>query len=293
MNAKILGLRRNEYEGRLDPQFYLPKHRELEHAMEASRYPVATIGSADISVQVVDGPFGSDLKVDEYVDSGIPLIRVSDCRSGVIEDSTDMVFISDKKHKQLARSEILPGDVLLTKAGAILGYCAVFPESLVRGNITSHLASIRPANGVSPRFLREFLTSPIGNQQIYRWGNKSTRPELNTEEVRSIQIVLPGEEEQVEYVRRMDAARETRRTMLTNARNRLSDFDAIVLNIIEVSEPDRPKSVFAIRRKELTGVINPDRYRSLQLERQLGFENDLSVVGSLVDDRWSPETGAT
>ena len=57
---------KRDWQGRLDTQFYLPKHRELERRMDSSGYPVHTVGSPDIATQVVDGPFGSDLKVEEY-----------------------------------------------------------------------------------------------------------------------------------------------------------------------------------------------------------------------------------
>lgn len=237
-------MRRGKYEGRLDVQFYLPKHCDLEYRMKKSGFPVFPIGSPAISIQVVDGPFGSDLKVDEYVSEGIPLIRVSNCRTGEIRLDEEMVFISPEKHMELIRSEVLPGDVLLTKAGAILGYSAVFPSNLKCGNITSHLAAIRPAQGVISRYLSEFLTSNIGIQQIYRWGNKSTRPELNTDEVRSLLVVLPKPEKQMQLVEAMDAARRDRRTKLQQAEDLLAGLGDFVLRSLGLSFLTKDKRKF-------------------------------------------------
>jgi type I restriction enzyme, S subunit len=53
------------------------------------------------------------------------------------------------------------------------------------------LASIRPSKNIIPEFLAAYLRSYWGNVQIYRWGNKATRPELNTDEVRQILVPLP------------------------------------------------------------------------------------------------------
>jgi hypothetical protein len=52
--------------------------------MRVSGFPVYRIGDEEISLKVVDGPFGSQLKVNEYKEKGVPLIRVSNCRTGEI-----------------------------------------------------------------------------------------------------------------------------------------------------------------------------------------------------------------
>ncbi len=83
------------------------------------------------------------------------LARVSKVKSGEIQG--DFVFINKEKQVQLRRSRVLPGDVLLTKAGAILGYSAVFPEHLKEGNITSHLVTITCKECVIPEYLVPFL----------------------------------------------------------------------------------------------------------------------------------------
>lgn len=293
-SSHIFGITRGEYEGRLDVSFYLPKHLELEHRLKASPYHSHGIGSAAISIQVVDGPFGSDLKVTEYVPEGVPLIRVSNCRSGFIEPDEEMVFISEKKHLQLRRSEVLPGDVLLTKAGAILGYSAVFPEQLLKGNITSHLAAIRPAEGVVSRYLSEFLTSKPGNQQIYRWGNKSTRPELNTDEVRKILVPLPPVELQRELVSAMDAARAEHRAKLAEADVLLVGLDGYVLDMLGLNPPLKDeRKVFATRRATVPARFDPHFHLPAfaQVSRLLAA-NGSGPLGSLVTfskEIWKPE----
>jgi restriction endonuclease S subunit len=210
--VRCFAVKRAKMEPRLDCQFYFAEHYTLAEDLKKTGFPVFKLGNSKISQSVVDGPFGSQLKVEEYQKVGIPLIRVSNCRSGKIFDDGDWVYISEEKHQQLIRSEVLPGDVLLTKAGHILGYAAVFPEDFEKGNITSHLASIRPSEDIIPEFLAAYLRSYWGNVQIYRWGNKATRPELNTDEVRQILVPLPPKDIQRSLVleiekRRADAQR--------------------------------------------------------------------------------------
>ncbi|MFH1702608.1 MAG: hypothetical protein ABIB41_04115 [Nitrospirota bacterium] len=180
----------NEIEGRIDPLFYHPKYLQVIHKLQKSKYEIKRIG--DICSRIVDGPFGTQLKVEDYTTEGIPVVRVSNVKSGEISEN-NLVKISPEKHAELKRSRVLPNDVLLTKAGAILGYSAVFPSYLKEGNITSHLVTITCKPEVNPHYLKTFFLSNVGQEQIYRWGNKSTRPELNTEEVRKIFIPIPLE----------------------------------------------------------------------------------------------------
>src|SRR5260370_21954425 len=255
------------------------------------------IGSPKISREVVDGPFGSDLKVDEYLPSpegGIPLIRVSDCRTGQIAATNEMVFISKTKHAELIRSEVLPGDVLLTKAGAILGYSAVFPPTLKQGNITSHLAAIRPANGVVPQYLSEFLSNDIGNQQIYRWGNKSTRRELNTNEVRAIVVILAKTEKQRELAAAMDTARGARRAKLADADALVAGLEGFLLETLGLTPaPTDGRKIFAVQRASVPARFDPHFHlpafaQNIAMLAAAGSE-PLGALSSFSKETWRPE----
>jgi type I restriction enzyme, S subunit len=177
---------------------------------------------------------------------------VSNCRTGEVLNDDELVYISEEKHQDLIRSEVLPGDVLLTKAGYILGYSAVFPETLIKGNITSHLAAIRPSANIVSEFLSVYLRSNLGKKQIYRWGNKSTRPELNTEEVRQILVPLPSLEIQRSLVAEIEAARQTRKQKLAQADELLSSLDAYLLAQLGLTPPEESDGkVFAIRKGQI------------------------------------------
>ncbi len=227
------------------------------------------------------------------------MIRVSNCRTGEVLEDDELVYISEEKHQELIRSEVLPGDVLLTKAGHILGYTAVLPESMVKGNITSHLVSIRPSGGVIPKFLATYLTSSLGIRQIYRWGNKATRPELNTDEVRKILVPLPSLDTQRLFVAEMEAARAARKQKLAEADALLAGLDAFVLEQLGLKLPKKDKwAVFAVRWGQMRSeqrlnseYFHPERMsairaiqnnrrgvRSARLADIADFVRDLAVV---------------
>jgi len=87
----------------------------------------------------------------------------------------------------------------------------------------------------------------------------------------------------------MDAARMKRQAKLAQADTLHAGLDAFLLNAFGLNAPPRLRTVFAIRAKDLTGVLNPDRYRGLQLEKFLPFTSLVSGVGFLPENRCSPE----
>lgn len=70
----------------------------------------------DLAVKFSDGPFGSNLKSDHYVENGVRVIRLQNI--GVDEfDDTDRAYISESHFVSLKKHECLPGDVLVGTLG--------------------------------------------------------------------------------------------------------------------------------------------------------------------------------
>ena len=63
---------------------------------------------------IVDGPFGSNLKASEYIDEGIPIIRLQNIdRNEFIRKN--IKFIDRQKAEFLDRHSFLKGDIVITK----------------------------------------------------------------------------------------------------------------------------------------------------------------------------------
>jgi len=252
----------SELKERFDPLFYHPKYLENEKKIKSCCWGYDNLGH--LANRVIDGPFGSDLKVDEYQISGIPLLRVSNIKTGEVEGN--IVYISDEKQKQLIRSKVNPGDVLLTKAGAILGYSAVFPKELIEGNITSHLVTISCKEEIDPYYLSYFLRSNIGQLQIYRWGNKSTRPELNTGEVKKILIPIPPMPIQEKIIAKMQKEIDLMKSKEVKARQLLDGIDDYLLKELNIQLPnlqdDYLNIIFKRKMSNISGKrIDPRYYK--------------------------------
>ena len=282
---KIFLVKHSQLKGRLDTVFYHPKYRANEEAIKNSKWGYEKISHT--ARRIADGPFGSDLKVDEYQLEGNPLLRVSNIRTGEVEGN--LVYISDEKQEQLKRSKVYPNDVLLTKAGAVLGYSAVFPESLREGNITSHLVTITCRDGIDPHYLSHFFRSNVGQLQIYRWGNKSTRPELNTSEVESILVTTPPPDVQFKIVERLNAAYTAKKQKEEESQRLLDSIDDYLLselgiNLLEPEENTIQNRVFYRKLSEVSGGrFDPNNYQNERLEAINSLKNGIFPVKKLCE----------
>jgi restriction endonuclease S subunit len=268
-----------EITGRVDPVFYFSTYRENERTIKRSKWPVKTL--ADISNKIVDGPFGSQLKVEEYVEEGIPLIRVKDIKDGQL-DETGLAYITNAKHEKLKRSKVFSGDIVLTKAGSI-GNAAILPSHIKEANITSHLAKIEPRRGINPKYLCGYLNTSYAKLQITRLGSKTTRPELNVSEVSSILIVIPADDIQNQIVDIMESAYEMKRQKEAEAQKLLDSIDDYVLDELGIRIDYKPRLTFATYSNQVQERLDP-LYHSQDVYYFLnGYQGSTINLGTCIE----------
>lgn len=63
---------------------------------------------------MVDGPFGSDMKNEEYVDDGVPIVQLTNIKP-FCHYRDSLKFITEEKHQQLIRHTANAGDIVIAK----------------------------------------------------------------------------------------------------------------------------------------------------------------------------------
>lgn len=112
------------------------------------------------------GPFGSNLKVSDYREEGVPLVFVRNIRSGQYGGSSTK-YVSEQKANQLVAHSVDPGDVVITKMGEPPGDAGIYPESEPRAIITADCIKFRVnARLGTSRFYVHVVNSHIGKSQI-------------------------------------------------------------------------------------------------------------------------------
>lgn len=138
-----------------------------------------------------DGDHGM-IKADDYLDEGIPYIRVLNLTWGDGMNLDNLVFISEKMNAMIKNSELCPNDILIAKTGATIGKTAIVPESLPISNTTSHVGKITLPNTHCAKYFFYVMTSDIVQKQIQDISAmQSTRPELGIEGMRDLVVVVP------------------------------------------------------------------------------------------------------
>jgi type I restriction enzyme S subunit len=137
---------------------------------------------------IVDGPFGSDLKASEYTDNGIPIARLQNIdRNEFVHKN--IKFITTKKAKELERHTFGPGDILVTKLGDPLGKACLAPQSIEKGVIVADLVRVRISQDTIDRhYLTYALNSPFISRQLTKHTKGTTRPRVNLGMIRKLPI---------------------------------------------------------------------------------------------------------
>src|SRR5512139_277886 len=81
----------------------------------------------EIVDDVAMGPFGSNLKVDNFISTGVPVIRGLNLNQGGL-NGNDFAFVSEEKAQSLRRSLAFPDDLIFTHRGTI-GQVGIIPNN--------------------------------------------------------------------------------------------------------------------------------------------------------------------
>jgi type I restriction enzyme, S subunit len=137
---------------------------------------------------IVDGPFGSDLKAAEYQSEGIPIARLQNIDRNIFLYKK-IQFLSSEKAKQLDRHNFKAGDILLTKLGDPLGKACIVPENIPHGIIVADLVRIRAdIRKIDTKYLSYAINSPFIIKQFENHTKGTTRPRVNLTLIRKLPI---------------------------------------------------------------------------------------------------------
>jgi type I restriction enzyme S subunit len=131
----------------------------------------------------------------DYVDTGYPMIRVTDVKRGFLnfegakQVDLDVYGEFSKKYKPQI------GDVIFTRVGSYGNSCYV--DKKVNFCLGQNTVCIKPdTDRVYPYYLYTFLNSPEAKNQIDSFISGSSQPTISLKSIKEIKIELPDLEEQ-------------------------------------------------------------------------------------------------
>lgn len=136
---KVDSLRRKRQEAiQLADDFLKAAYLELAQ-LNPGRVPVETL-LAEVPNAARTGPFGSQLLVSEFIESGIPVLGIDNVVSNTFTWAAPR-FISPEKYAELERYTVRQGDVMVTIMGTT-GRVAIAPDDLPTCISTKHLCTL-------------------------------------------------------------------------------------------------------------------------------------------------------
>jgi len=156
-----------------------------------------------ITLARCDGPFGSGLKSEHYVDSGVLVVRLQNIKSTGY-DSTVSAFIDLQYYSErLGDHDVEPGDLLIAGLGDDnnhVGRACVAPYDLGAAMVKADCFRFRLAAEVA---IPEFIASSLNTSAPFHGGtlsSGSTRSRIPLSMMASREVALPPLEEQMEIL---------------------------------------------------------------------------------------------
>lgn len=184
-------------------------------------------------------------------------------------DIHDAAYISEDNDRQLARTRVESGDVLLNITGASIGRVTAFQVRGVRANVNQHVCVIRPKPDLLfCGFLSRYISSPEFQAYINRVQAGGTRQALNFTQIANFTIPMPPLVEQrriAVILDKAEALRAKRRETLSRSTNLASAL---------------------FRQMFGDPIANEKGWRSVRVtDFVAGFEGGKSLVSEDEDDR--------
>ena len=142
------------------------------------------------------GPFGSNLKSEEYTERGVRIIQLQNIGDGEFKNKYK-IYTSPEKADELFSCNIFPGDIILSKMGDPVARAAIIPSFDSRYLMASD--GIRLAvdkNRFDAKFIHDSINATDFRTQAELSSTGTTRKRIGLTELRQLSLSAPPLPEQ-------------------------------------------------------------------------------------------------
>lgn len=225
---------------RFDAEYYQPEYLQIEEILHKQK-TCTTLGQ--ISKPLFSkGIF--DIRAEEYVEEGIPFVRITNLRDGLI-DTDGLVFLTPERSRKDYRTELSQYDIILSKTA----YPAASLVQLPVCNVSQDTIAVKTnRDRMFNCFLVAFLNGKFGLPQMGRLFQGNIQSHLGIHEAKQILIPEPS-------------------------REILEEIDGYFLSAI--ARLEESKSLYVSAQQLLESLLGLDK--SI-LSHQLGFDAQISEI---------------
>lgn len=162
---------------------------------EVINIPEGWLGSTlgEIS-KVQTGPFGSQLKNEQYITGGTPVVTVEHIVDFKIKDF-NYPSVTEEDKNRLSKYLLKEGDIVFTRVGSV-DLSAYVNKNQDGWIFSSRMLSVRPIKEVNSKFLSYFFQQKVFRNYILKIAVGATMPSINTGILKEIPVSYPPLNEQ-------------------------------------------------------------------------------------------------
>lgn len=194
-------------------------------ASNPQHWPWTALGS--IASKFSDGPFGSNLKSEHYMDVGVRVVRLQNIGVGEFVDN-DKVYISERHFESIKKHECRPGDVLVGTMGDPNLRACILPDSIPLAINKADCVQIRVnSNKANSSFICSLLNHPSTELLAQDLKHGQTRVRISMGSLRSLNVPIPPLHLQNEFAIRLNEVKKLK----TSHFNSLAELDALFASL--------------------------------------------------------------
>ena len=154
------------------------------------------VADSNIDYSFTGGPFGSDLKSEDYTENGVRIIQLQNIKDGYFNDDYK-IFTSEEKADKLKSCNIYPGEIIIAKMADPLARACLVPDKDSRYLMASDgiRLSIDKCK-FDINFVLYSINSIYFRNQAEEVGTGTTRLRIGLSALKKLQFKVPPLEEQ-------------------------------------------------------------------------------------------------
>ncbi|MEZ8193085.1 restriction endonuclease subunit S, partial [Vibrio sp. 1F279] len=156
------------------------------------------------------GPFGSRIKAENFVKSGVPVLKGGNLHGAYIDDN-ECDYLTEEKADELKSSNAFEGDIVITHRGTI-GQVSIIPKGATYNRYVVSQSQLKVSldkEKVNPYYVNYFLRSRIGQHRLLSYASQVGVPAIAkaSTSVKQIQVPCPPlavQDEIVSFLQSLD-----------------------------------------------------------------------------------------
>ena len=213
-------------------QLKIYKQTVLNHWLnnEDGKWEMVKLG--EVAEKIFDGPFGTHLKSDDYVSSGIRVVRLENIKAGYFDDSKQS-YVTPEKYEIIKRHTVYPTDLIMSTFISEEVKVCQMPKHIEFAVNKADCIGIRLKPLANNDFIKYYLSLRSVYHQLEIQVHGATRPRVNTTQIKNIEINLPPLAEQQRIVAEIESRLSQASASSACIENALQQAEALRQSILK------------------------------------------------------------